>query len=121
MYIIRKEFSFSASHCLDHLPPEHPCSRIHGHNYVVTVELRAQNVDLQTNFVRDYRALDVVKNYLDLHFDHHHLNRVVGYPPTAENMAYNFFQTFKKEIPELYAVEVSETNKTSARYEQDIN
>lgn len=39
MFRIRKEFHFSASHQLTHLPPDHQCARLHGHNYIVVVEL----------------------------------------------------------------------------------
>jgi 6-pyruvoyltetrahydropterin/6-carboxytetrahydropterin synthase len=117
MFIIRKEFSFSASHCLDHLPTEHPCSRVHGHNYVVTVELRSQTLN-KSYFVKDYRELDIVKNYLDLHFDHKHLNDYLIFTPTAELLASYLFESFIDDIPELYAIEVSETPKTNARYER---
>ncbi len=34
MFTITKEFHFSASHQLSHLPEDHQCARLHGHNYV---------------------------------------------------------------------------------------
>jgi 6-pyruvoyltetrahydropterin/6-carboxytetrahydropterin synthase len=120
MYIIRKEFAFSASHCLDHLPDTHPCSRIHGHNYVVTVELRSKTLN-ENFFVKDYRKLDPIKYYLDDNFDHRHLNDILIIQPTAELLAEHLFVIFRQSIPELFAIEVSETPKTSARYEQDID
>lgn len=117
MFIIRKEFAFSASHCLNHLPEGHPCSRVHGHNYIVTVELRS--AILRNGFVRDYRELDCVKKFLDENWDHRHLNDVImPIVPTAENMAHFLFEEFVDRIPELYAIEVSETPKTNARYER---
>ena len=117
MFIIRKEFAFSASHCLDHLPKEHPCSRVHGHNYVVTVELRSETLN-KDHFVKDYRELDLVKKFLDEWFDHRHLNDTIPIRPTAELMASYLYECFKDDIPELYAIEVSETPKTNARYER---
>ena len=39
MFKISKEFYFSAAHALFGLPDDHPCTRLHGHNYVVTVHL----------------------------------------------------------------------------------
>lgn len=116
MYIIRKEFHFSASHQLVCLPETHPCSRVHGHNYVITVELRRAWLD-ETGFVIDYRALDNMKKMIDDVFDHQHLNDVVVYNPTAENMAKDFYDMFHGMVAEVYAVEVSETPKTHARYE----
>ena len=117
MYIIRKEFAFSASHCLDHLPTEHPCSRVHGHNYVVTVELRSQTLN-KSYFVKDYRELDIVKKFVDETLDHRHLNDCLFFPPTAEFLSKYLFECFIDDIPELYAIEVSETPKTNARYER---
>ena len=113
MYKISKQFAFSASHQLFGLGEDHPCARLHGHNYVVTVHLKAEKLD-NTGFVKDYRALSMVKEYIDNHLDHRHLNDVISGNPTAENIAYYLFSIFKSDIPELYAVEVSETPKTSA-------
>jgi 6-pyruvoyltetrahydropterin/6-carboxytetrahydropterin synthase len=68
-------------------------------------------------FVIDYRALDSMKKIIDDTFDHQHLNDVVMYNPTAEHMARDFYEMFHEMVPEVCAVEVSETPKTSARYE----
>ncbi|MDR1092277.1 MAG: 6-carboxytetrahydropterin synthase QueD [Prevotella sp.] len=118
MYKISKQFSFSASHILEGLPQEHPCSRLHGHNYVITVHLRADQLN-NTGFVKDYRELDNVKKYIDEKLDHRHLNDIFSFNPTAENIARHLYDVFKKDIRELYAVEVSETPKTTAVYEAD--
>ncbi|WP_189267921.1 6-pyruvoyl trahydropterin synthase family protein, partial [Streptomyces fuscichromogenes] len=59
MFTITKEFHFSASHVLDQLPSWHPCARMHGHNYIVVLELSAADDALTPpGFVRDYRDLD---------------------------------------------------------------
>ena len=55
MFRITKEFHFSASHQLKGLPAEHQCARLHGHNYVVEVELSAETLN-EHGFVRDYPA-----------------------------------------------------------------
>ncbi len=115
MYVIRKEFAFSASHCLNGLPDGHPCSNIHGHNYVVTVELSSAKLTA-TGFVVDYRSLEPIKKFIDTKLDHKHLNDVLPYNPTAENIAKTIFTLFTKEFPQLCAIEVSETPKTNARY-----
>jgi 6-pyruvoyltetrahydropterin/6-carboxytetrahydropterin synthase len=118
MYKISKQFSFSASHILEGLPHEHPCSRLHGHNYVITVHLKAKEPN-NVGFIRDYRELDNVKRYIDRELDHRHLNDVLPFNPTAESIAKYLYDVFAKAIPELYAVEVSETPKTTAIYEVD--
>ncbi len=116
MYKISKQFSFSASHILNKLCDGHPCARMHGHNYVVTVHLRAEELD-EYGFVKDYRELEPIKKYIDDILDHRHLNDIIPHHPTAENIARFLYEMFHADFPEMYAVEVSETPKTSAVYE----
>jgi len=118
MFIIRKEIaSFSASHCLNDLSEGHPCSRQHGHNYVVIVELRSKELD-NKGFVLDYNELKPIKEFIDSALDHKFLNDFLPFNPTAENIARHLFDLFKSSFPDLYAIEVCETPKTMARYEQ---
>lgn len=116
MYRITKEFHFSASHQLGRLPSDHPCARLHGHNYIVVVELASPNLD-DHGFVRDYRELSPLKRYIDDDFDHRHLNDVLGHDAvTAECLARHFFDWSRERWPETAAVRVSETPKTWAEY-----
>ncbi|MAE51326.1 MAG: 6-carboxytetrahydropterin synthase QueD [Micavibrio sp.] len=116
MYIIKKEFSFSASHLIHGLPDTHPCSRLHGHNYRVEVVLGSDTLD-SVGFVRDYRELGAFKDYLDQNLDHRHLNDVLGDENvTAERMAKLFYDWCRSRWPEVCAVRVSETPKTWAEY-----
>ena len=119
MYKISKEFAFSASHSLVGLPECHPCTRLHGHNYVVTIHLKSQQLN-DKGFVIDYHALKSIKEYIDNTLDHRHLNDIMSpINSSAENLAKMLYDTFKPEYSELYAVEVSETPKTSAIYESE--
>ena len=120
MYIVRKEFHFSASHQLAGLPPDHPCSNLHGHNYIVTVELAIAKLDA-VGFVTDYRALEPIKRWIDKRLDHKNLNEVFLFNPTAENIAKHIYLEFQSEFSRLCAVEVSETPKTNARYTPDYD
>ncbi|KAF0675165.1 6-carboxytetrahydropterin synthase QueD [Profundibacterium mesophilum] len=116
MYTISKEFHFSASHQLSRLPEGHPCARLHGHNYIVVVELQARDLD-ENGFVRDYHELGALKRYIDDQFDHRHLNEVLGRDDvTAERLARHFFDWCAERLPETSAVRVSETPKTWAEY-----
>ena len=118
MYIIKKEFSFSASHQIHGLTEGHPCARLHGHNYRVEVVLSAEELD-STGFVRDYRELSAFKDYLDDCLDHRHLNDVLGDDcVTAERMAKHFYDWCKEKWPAVRAVRVSETPKTWAEYRE---
>lgn len=116
MFTISKEFSFSASHQLLGLPAEHPCARLHGHNYLVELELSSATLN-RYGFVRDYRELDAFKRYLDEEIDHRHLNEVFGTDfVTAEYLAQTFFAWCRSRWPEIAAVRVSETSRTWAEY-----
>ena len=119
MLTITKEFHFSASHVLDRLPSWHPCSRMHGHNYIAVLELSARREDrTEVGFVRDYRELDAFKKWMDDTLDHRHLNEAMGggCSPSAENLAIWIFDMWSDRIPELTAVSISETPKTWATY-----
>ena len=119
MYKISKQFSFSAAHSLKGLSDCHPCSRLHGHNYVVTVHLKSNTLN-KNGFVRDYNELSFVKEYIDAHLEHRNLNDVMQpLNSTAENIAKMLFDAFHSQFPEIYAIEVSETPKTSAIYEPE--
>lgn len=118
MFRIAKKFSFAASHVLDGLPDDHPCSRLHGHNYEVELRLRADEVD-PVGFVLDYRALDRFKRYLDATLDHRHLNDVYDFNPTAELLASHLFRVAREMFWNdaiVESVAVSETPKTWAEY-----
>lgn len=116
MFRITKEFHFSASHQLFGLEEDHPCARLHGHNYVVEVELMSETLN-STGFVRDYRELSEFKQFIDDKLDHRHLNDVLGDDSvTAETMARYFFNWCHQRWPETSAVRVKETPKTCAEY-----
>lgn len=115
MFTIAKTFEFSASHCLDHLPSDHPCHNVHGHNYTVTLKLSRAGLD-KRGFVVDYRELSTFKAWLDATFDHRHLNDVFKSPTTCEYLARFFYDTWKPVLRDLAAVVVSETGKTWCEY-----
>ena len=120
-FTISKDFEFSAAHHLEGLDPEHPCSRVHGHNYVVRLELTGPVSG--PGFVYDYRALAPFKHLLDTRLDHRDLNAIMaGENPTAEHMAewlYELAVELLDNMPDgvrVSAVSVSETPKTWATY-----
>lgn len=116
MFTITKQFQFSASHQLLQLPATHPCARLHGHNYVVEVELSSAELD-GYGFVRDYNELDDLKQLIAEKFDHRHLNEVLGDDcVTAEQLCRWLFDWCNQHWPEVSAVRVSETPKTWAEY-----
>lgn len=124
MFTISKDFQFSASHRLNGLPDDHPCSRLHGHNYTVRVSITG-TLDA-TGFVIDYRELAPFKEFVDDTLDHRHLNDVITGNPTAEHLAAKLHTEVLAILPLAdnitdVKVAVSETPKTWAEYPTGAN
>src|SRR5262249_42610917 len=81
MYTITKRFAFSASHVIGGLPADHPCGRLHGHNYQVEVSLQSPTLDT-SGFVRDFHELSALQDFVSATVDHKHLNEVFGHDRT---------------------------------------
>lgn len=123
-FTITKKFSFEAAHALTTVPAGHKCSdkfedgspgRVHGHSWIVIVKLRSEDVD-ERGFVLDYGELSLIREWIDRILDHRNLNDVCDFPTTSENLARWIYQTWATTYPELVAVTVCETAKTTATY-----
>jgi 6-pyruvoyltetrahydropterin/6-carboxytetrahydropterin synthase len=96
------------------------CANLHGHNYVLEVEV-AGAVDPITGYVFDLKQLsDVILRRIIEDVDHRNLNTDVpwleGLIPTAENLALAFRERLRTELPEgsLRTVRLWETDKNWA-------
>src|SRR5262245_51326864 len=115
MYTISKEFHFSASHQLRGLPPEHPCGRLHGHNYRVELILQRGALD-EHGFVVDYNEMQPFGAYIAAHLDHRHVNDLIE-QPTAEHIAKHLYGVAWELWHDVaITVRVSETPKTWAEF-----
>lgn len=120
-YTITKGFHFSASHQLAHLAkkqPDHPCARLHGHNYLVELILCSSQLD-ENGFVVDFGDLAPFGDYLKERLDHRHLNDVLPCRPTAEEIAKHLYGVAYQHWPFCtITVRVSETPRTWASYSE---
>lgn len=119
--IFSKTFDFEGGHRLPSLPPGHKCSRQHGHSYEVEVILTAPALE-EPGFVTDFGDLAPFKTFLDTALDHHNLHEILPFEPTSENLAQFlagwFVENVEPGIPgKLVAIEVSETQRSWARFE----
>ena len=96
------------------------CANLHGHNYVIEVQV-AGPIDPTTGYVFDLKRLsDVISRRIIEDVDHRNLNTDVpwleGLIPTAENLALAFWERLRTEVPEgtLRTVRVWETDKNWA-------
>ncbi|MBK8772151.1 MAG: 6-carboxytetrahydropterin synthase [Rhizobiales bacterium] len=105
---IGKQYSFSAAHQLPRVPDGHPCKRVHGHNYVVEIEVRG---DTQPNgFCNGLDFYEIDKHFKPLvdRLDHQNLNDFID-NPTAENIARWLMDEVALKF--IYSVTVWETPK----------
>lgn len=111
VFRVSKQFKFSAAHCIPWLPDTHPCRRLHGHNYTVTVVLSSRNIS--HGFVRDFGELVPLRDYLDAEYDHRQLPEPLC---TSELLARHLFLWCCSRWPETESVRVSETDSTWAEF-----
>jgi 6-pyruvoyltetrahydropterin/6-carboxytetrahydropterin synthase len=112
-----KEFTFEAAHRLPNLPPEHKCSRLHGHSYNVKVEVTGP---LQEDFgwVVDFGDIKSAWRELDEALDHRYLNEIPGLEnPTSEVLSIWIWDRLKGNLAGLLsAVTVQETCTSGCTY-----
>lgn len=109
MFYVKKQIEVSAAHrlCLDY-PSK--CSQLHGHNWIITVECRAEKLNAN-GMVVDFSEL---KRIILGKMDHKVLNDVFDFNPTAENIAYWVVQN----VPNCYRCEVQESKGNIASYQR---
>lgn len=110
MYYIQKTLDVSASHHLT-LTYDSKCTRVHGHNWKITVFCKARELD-ENGMVADFAH---IKELIQDKLDHRELNEVLSFNPTAENIA----RWIVDLIPTCYKVSVQETEGNIAIYEED--
>jgi 6-pyruvoyltetrahydropterin/6-carboxytetrahydropterin synthase len=120
MYFISKQFHFSASHEQSQLPPEYACSRLHGHNYIVEINMCAPEVD-DWGFAFDIAKLKPFQRIIDDELDHRHLNDILPGQTSTECLAKWLYDRAKALYPDrLYSIRVSETPKIWAEYRESV-
>lgn len=83
MYYVKKRLEISAAHRLE-LDYESKCCSLHGHNWIITVECRAETLNAN-GMVVDFT--EIKRKIMDL-MDHKVINDVLDCNPTAENIAH---------------------------------
>lgn len=109
MYYVKKTMEISAAHRLQ-LDYESKCMQLHGHNWVITVYCRAEELN-EDGMVVDFT---LIKRTIKQRLDHQVLNDVLTFNPTAENIA----RWICDQIPHCYRVDVQESKGNVASYEK---
>ncbi len=110
MYYIEKHLEISASHHLN-LSYESKCSRVHGHNWHITIYCKARELN-QDGMVEDFGH---IKQLIHGKLDHADLNSLLTFNPTAENIA----RWIVDQLPTCYKAKVQESDGNIAIYEKE--
>ncbi len=122
MYTVIIETEFSAAHIIRGY--NGPCSRLHGHNWKVTVEAKTDVLD-DLGMSVDFYFLQEKTDEIVSQFDHSDLNSTPPFNkilnPTSENIAKYIFDELKKRLPakiKLSFVSIGETGEYTAKYSE---
>jgi 6-pyruvoyltetrahydropterin/6-carboxytetrahydropterin synthase len=108
MHEIFKQFTFDAAHHLAAIVKEgHPCSRLHGHSFTVTVTLRGEP-DPKAKWIVDFGEFDKALSHVHDALDHRYLNEIPGLEiSTMENISKWIWDKIKPDFPQLYRVSIA--------------
>ncbi len=122
-YTLKVVTDFAAAHLLRDYPGQ--CSRLHGHNWKVEVELIATALD-EVGMGLDFKAIKAAAKEVIARLDHHHLNEIPPFDkinPTAENIAAYLYRELAHSLngprTRIGAVTLWETERACVRYSEE--
>ena len=87
-WILRVRSDFSSSHQLRHY--EGKCENLHGHNFIVEVEVQGYRLDPRLGILMDFKELKRMLKEVTESLDHKHLNDLPAFTednPSSELLA----------------------------------
>jgi 6-pyruvoyltetrahydropterin/6-carboxytetrahydropterin synthase len=109
MYRVQKTMEVSACHSLQ-LGYESKCKGLHGHNWTIVLYCQAETLN-SDGMVEDFTR---IKQSIHDRLDHRHLNEVLEFNPTAENIA----RWCVEQVKTAYRCDVQESSGNIATYEK---
>lgn len=112
---------FASAHTLRNYPGA--CSRMHGHNWKVEVEVKTATLD-EMGMGMDFKRIKKITREVTEQLDHRYLNDLPAFQninPTAENIAVYIFNSVSKLINtehiRVKSITLWETERACVRYE----
>ncbi len=116
---------FASAHTLRDYPGA--CSRMHGHNWKVEVEVYANELD-DMGMVIDFKSIKKTTRDICQQLDHQYLNDIPPFDqinPTAENIAKYLYQqldkAFTSKPARIHAITLWETERACVTYSERDN
>jgi|SRR5574344_1913136 6-pyruvoyltetrahydropterin/6-carboxytetrahydropterin synthase len=106
IYSVSKKMEVAGCHQLS-LDYESKCTRLHGHNWNITVYLASTQLD-RNGMVCDFTH---IKHRIHDYLDHGNFNELLDFNPTAEHLA----EWCVHQFPECYKAVVEESNANLAQ------
>jgi len=114
---------FAAAHSLRGYPGD--CSRVHGHNWRVEIEVEAIELN-GLGMAVDFKTVKQAARTLAAELDHRNLNEIKPFDeinPTAENLAAYFHRglsaMLNSAVVRVASVMIWETDTAGARYSEE--
>lgn len=122
-YTLKIVTDFAAAHTLRDYPGA--CSRMHGHNWKVEVQVTASKLD-NVGMAIDFKAIKTATIAICDRLDHQYLNEITPFDtinPTAENIAAFLYREIGQQLNDqriqVTAVTIWETERACATYSED--
>ena len=123
LYTLKIVTDFASAHTLRDYPGD--CSRMHGHNWKVEVEVKARQLDAVGMGV-DFKEIKQATRDITGRLDHRYLNELEPFKilnPTAENIAAYLYKELGKQLNDqavqVSAVTIWETERACVRYTEE--
>jgi|TARA_B100001250_G_scaffold411074_1_gene438878 6-pyruvoyltetrahydropterin/6-carboxytetrahydropterin synthase len=118
---VYKTFAVESARSLPHLPDDHPCKKVHGHSFKITITINGK-VNENTGFVMDFSEIDSVFSPIHRMIDHTYLNEIKGLEnPSSENLCRWIWSKLSSSLPGLKKIEIKETESTGCIYQGEKN
>ena len=104
---VYKTFAIESARSLPKLPDEHPCRKVHGHSFKITVTVEGE-IDQATGFVMDFADIDSAFRPIYERIDHKYLNEINGLEnPSSENLCHWIWKQLDLSLNGLKQIEAA--------------